>query len=199
MVGKVRTRLLFIAVGGLALGGCAQTETGDEAAVEDTATLDAAAAPAAGAPGDPEIAHIVVTANTIDIDAGRLAGDKATNEQVKQFAQRMITDHTAVNEQASALAQRLNVTPADNATSQSLKTSADQAMQSLQGKSGAEFDRAYIDHEVTYHQQVLDAIDNTLIPSAQNAELKALLEQTRPAIAAHLEMARQIQTSLSSQ
>ena len=155
--------------------------------------------PAPAGPSDAEIAHIVVTANTIDVEAGRLAKEKAQNSEVVRFGDRMITDHTAVNEQASQLAGRLNLTPADNATSQSLTSAADQTLQDLRAKTGGDFDRAYIDHEVTYHQQVLDAIDGTLIPSAQNAELKALLEQTRPAIAAHLEMARKIQSSLAGQ
>ena len=69
----------------------------------------------------------------------------------------------------------------------------------LGGQTGAGFDRAYIDHEVRYHQQVLDALDNTLIPGAQNAELKALLQQVRPNVAAHLERAKSIQTSLGTQ
>ena len=87
-------------------------------------------------------------------------------------------------------------TPADNATSQALESAADATTVRLQGLSGAEFDRAYIDNEVAFHQQVLDAIDTTLLPHAQNAELKSLIEQVRPAIAGHLEMARQVQTSL---
>jgi putative membrane protein len=178
---------------GAALLGCAGSDTDDDAVVEDTG---AAGTAAPAAPSDAEIAHIVVTANTIDIDAGRLAGEKGENAEVKAFGERMVTDHTAVNEQASQLAGRLNLTPADNGTSQSLQSSATQTMSDLQGRSGADFDRAYIEHEVAYHQQVLDAIDNTLIPNAQNAELKALLEQTRPAIAAHLDMARSIQSKL---
>ncbi|MGQ0563339.1 MAG: DUF4142 domain-containing protein [Gemmatimonadota bacterium] len=174
---------------------CARTEDAGETEVQDTA---AAAQPAAApGPSDAEIAHIVVTANSADSAAGELARSKAGNAQVRSFGERMVTDHTAVNEQAAQLAQRLNLTPADNATSQQMKSDSDQAMQRLQGLSGAEFDRAYIDHEVTFHQQVLDALDKTLIPNAQNPDLRALLEQTRPAIAAHLEQAKQIQESLT--
>jgi putative membrane protein len=192
---NVGSAVLCIAM--LATIGCAKAETEDEAAMQDTAA-QAAPAPAAG-PSDAEIAHIVVTANTIDIDAGQLAKGKATNKEVVSFADKMITDHTGVNKLASDLAGRLNLTPADNATSQSLKSAADEAVQSLQAKSGADFDRAYMEREVAFHQQVLDALDQTLIPGAQNAELKALLEQTRPAIAGHLEMARALQSKLSSQ
>ena len=101
-----------------------------------------------------------------------------------------------VNQQAVALATKLGVTPEESPTSTGLKQGGEQAAQRMQGLSGAAFDRAYIDNEVTYHQTVLDAIDQTLIPSAQNAELKALLEQTRPAVAAHLDHAKRIQSSL---
>ena len=108
----------------------------------------------------------------------------------------MITDHTAVNKQAAALAKKLKVKPEESDTSRSLKSAAKETRGKLSKLKGAEFDKAYIDNEVAYHQQVLDAIDKTLIPSAQNAELKDLIVKVRPAIAAHLEHAKQIQGSL---
>ena len=178
------------------LTACAKAEDETADTVQDTTTAVAPAPAPAAAPTDPEIAHIAVTANTIDVEAGQLAKQKSTNKEVTAFADRMITDHTAVNKQATDLATKLGVTPADNATSQSLLSGAAQAKTDLSSKSGADFDRAYIAHEVTYHQQVLDALDQTLIPNTQNAELKALLEQVRPAVAAHLEMAKQLQTKL---
>jgi putative membrane protein len=183
--------------------GCGGEDEQQTAAIENGAdTVGAAAtgttaAPAApGAVTDPQIADIVVAANEVDIQAGEVARTKATNPQVKEFAQRMITDHTGVNEQASQLVQRLGVTPEPNPTSRQLRQDGEQNRSRLQGLSAAEFDRAYMEHEVEYHQQVLDAIDNTLIPNAQNPELKALLEQTRPAVEAHLQHARNIQSSL---
>jgi putative membrane protein len=145
---------------------------------------------------DAQIASIVVTANQVDIDAGKLAETKATSPEVKKFGQQMVTDHTGVNKQATALVKKLKVTPEDNSTSQSLKAGGDKNIANLKGLSGAAFDKAYIDHEVTYHQSVIDAIDKTLIPDAQNAELKALLVKVRPAFVAHLEHAKMIQSSL---
>ena len=185
--------IALTALAALALG-CAKTEDTDTNAVQDTAAA-IAPAPAAG-PTDAEIAHIVVTANTIDVEAGELAASKASNAEVKKFGEKMVADHNGVNQQAGALAQKLSLTPADNATSQSLKTSADATKQRLEGLSGAEFDRAYMENEVAFHQAVLDAIDNTLIPNAQNAELKSLIEQVRPAIDGHLKMAQNIQQTL---
>jgi putative membrane protein len=183
---------------------------GSDSTAAAVATTDSAMAPAAGAPTtdtaaaaastvtDPQNAAIVVAANDVDIAAGNLAKGKATNPRVKEFAETMIRDHGAVNKAATDLVTRLNVTPEPNATSQSLTQSGESKRTELQGLSGAAFDKAYVDSEVTYHAQVLDAIDKTLIPSAQNADLKKLLQDTRPAVAHHLDMARQLQASLES-
>jgi len=161
------------------------------------AAMGLATAAWAQAPNDAQIAAIVVTANQVDIDAGKLAAAKATNPDVKAYGNMMVTDHTGVNKQATDLAAKLGVKPEDNPTAQSLKSGGSDNLANLKKLSGAAFDKAYIDHEVTYHQAVLDAVDKTLIPSAQNAELKALLVKVRPAFAAHLEKAKQIQASLN--
>lgn len=145
---------------------------------------------------DAQIASIVVTANQVDIDAGQLAKARSTDAQVKGFAELMITDHTGVNKSATALVTKLKVTPADNPTSQSLKSGGDANLKTLKGLKGAAFDKAYIDHEVAYHQAVLDAVDRTLIPGVKNEELKALLVKVRPAFVAHLEHAKHLQSSL---
>jgi putative membrane protein len=145
---------------------------------------------------DAQIASIVVTANQVDIDAGKLAASKASNTEVKKFGQQMVADHTGVNKQATALVTALEVTPEDNPTSQSLKADGEKNIAHLKTLTGAAFDKAYIDNEVTYHQAVIDALDKTLIPNAQNAKLKALLVKVRPAFVAHLEHAKMIQSSL---
>ena len=151
----------------------------------------------AQAPSDPQIAGIVVTANQIDVDAGKLAKSKSKNKEVQQFAQQMITDHTAVNKQAGALVKKLGVKPADSDTSKSLKQGARENMANLKKLKGAAFDKAYVDHEVAYHDAVLGAIDKVLIPSAQNAELKGLIEKVRPAFVAHLDHAKMLQEKLA--
>jgi putative membrane protein len=150
----------------------------------------------AQAPNDAQIAHIVVTANQVDIDAGKVAETHGQSAEVKAFGKQMVTDHTAVNKQATALVTKLKVKPEDNPTSQSLKSGGDANVKHLKTLKGAAFDKAYVDQEVTYHQQVLDAIDKTLIPNAKNAELKALIEKVRPAIDGHLQHAKQLQAKL---
>jgi putative membrane protein len=152
---------------------------------------------AQGGPTDPQIAAIVVTANQVDIDAGTLAKSRSQSAPVKEFAQLMITDHSAVNKAATELVQKLHVTPAPSPTSESLQKGGDDNLAALKKLSGAAFDKAYVDHEVAYHEAVISAVDKTLIPSAQNAELKALLVKVRPAFVAHLEHAKQLQASLA--
>lgn len=180
----------------------ANNGTADTTAVAATPAPPPPPAPAAAADGtvtDPQIAAIVVAANSVDSTAGVMAQEKGTNQKVKDFGKRMVTDHGGVNQQAVALVTKLNVTPEENPTSRQLTQGGEQSHQQLSGLSGAAFDRGYIDHEVEYHQTVLQAIDSTLIPNAQNAELKALLQQVRPAIAAHLQMAQDIQKELQAQ
>ena len=145
---------------------------------------------------DAQIASIVVTANQVDIDAGKLASSMAANGDVKKFGEQMVTDHTGVNKQATELVTKLKVTPQDNPTSASLKSGGAENVANLKKLKGAAFDKAYVDHEVAYHQQVIDALDKTLIPNASNAELKALLVKVRPAFVAHLEHAKHVQSSL---
>jgi putative membrane protein len=151
---------------------------------------------AAQAPNDAQIAAIVVTANQVDIDAGKLAETHGSTAEIKAFGKQMVTDHSGVNKQATVLVTKLKVKPEDNPTSESLKAGGQKNITALKVLKGPAFDKAYIDNEVTYHQQVIDALDKTLIPNASNAELKALLVKVRPAFVAHLEHAKKIQATL---
>jgi putative membrane protein len=124
---------------------------------------------------DPQIAYIAYTAGQIDIQAAQLALQKSENKEVRAFATDMVRDHTAVNDKALALVKKLNVTPQDNDTSKALSNQAADKRAELSKLSGAAFDKAYIENEVAYHKTVNDALQNTLIPSASNQELKDLL------------------------
>lgn len=150
----------------------------------------------AAPPDDAQIAAIVVAANAVDIDAGKLAQTKSGSKTVRAFAERMVADHTAVNQQATALVRKLKVSPMENDTSTGLKQGGEATLAKLKGMSGKAFDKAYVDNEVSYHQTVIDALDKTLIPNAANAEMKALLVKVRPAFVAHLEHAKHLQAEL---
>jgi putative membrane protein len=147
-------------------------------------------------PNDAQIAAIVVVANQVDVDAGKFVAAASQSSAVRDFAQKMVTDHTAVNQSAVALATKLNLTPEDNDTSKALQAGGDKNLARLRTLNGAALDRAYVEHEVAYHEQVIQALDTALIPNARNAELKALLVQVRPAFIEHLGHAKHLQASL---
>ena len=143
---------------------------------------------------DAQIAQVALTASSADSANGELAKTKATAADVKAFAQTMIKDHGELNRQAVALAGKLNLTPATSETADALKRDADSGLTNLSAKSGAEFDRAYMDAEVAMHQKVLDALDQTLIPQAVNADLKSLLQSARGVVEGHLTRAKSLQS-----
>ncbi len=151
----------------------------------------------AGEITDAHIASIVVTANQVDVDAGAFVASRTNDAEVKSFAELMVTDHNAVNHAAAELVTRLKVTPQDNPTSRSLKAGGEKNLAALKALDGAALDKAYVDHEVDYHQQVIDALDKILIPGAANAELKNLLVKVRPAFVAHLDHAKVLQASMA--
>jgi putative membrane protein len=125
---------------------------------------------------DPQIAHIAYTAGVIDINAAKQAVSKASNKDVKAFAEDMLRDHEAVNKQALDLVKKLNVTPEDNDTSKALSKQAADKLAELGKLSGHAYDKAYVQNEVAYHKTVNGALETQLIPSSSNAELKSLLQ-----------------------
>lgn len=145
------------------------------ASVAGLLAWSASAAPNGGI-DDAQISHIAYTAGSIDIAAGKQALAKSKNQAVRAFAEEMVRDHNAVNDQALALVKKLGVTPQDNSTSQALSKQASDELQKLSKLNGAAFDHEYVANEVAYHRTVNGALKTTLIPNAQNAELKALLE-----------------------
>ena len=142
---------------------------------------------------DPEIASVAVVANQIDMAYADIAIAKSKDTSILDFARTMKRDHQAVIDQAVALVTKLGVTPKDNAVSQSLLSGAEKTKQMLNSKSGKAFDKAYIDNEVAYHKAVISTVEGVLIPEAQNAELKALLQKVVTLLKAHLSHAEMLQ------
>ena len=177
---------------------------GKEAAVDTGARTDSGAVPttptattepAAPALTDPNIVFILDQANAADSVRGRLASTKGTNADVKAFGRLMMGEHHALRAQGRTLAAKLGVTPTAPAGDQS-EAQAKQELDSLNAlAAGAAWDRAYIDYEVTYHEEVLKTATAAL-GAAQNAELKALIEQAAPVIQKHLDRAKEIQQKL---
>lgn len=148
---------------------------------------------ALAAPTDAEIMAIVEAANTAEIDAGKLAQSNAQNADVKQFAKHMVKAHGHMN---ASLAKKIKMKPMANDTSESIRKDALASLDELKGMQGADFDKAYIDKQVMMHEKVLDMINNTLLPNAENAQLKAALTKAAPEVKSHLEKAKKIQSSM---
>jgi len=166
------------------------------AAIAAISLLSGAAFAQGAKPTDPQIAHIAYTAGQIDIAAAKQALSKASNKDVKTFAQDMVRDHEAVNKQALDLVKKLNVTPQDNDTSKTLSKNAADKLAELAKLNGAAFDKAYIANEVAYHKAVDSALETTLIPSANNAELKSLLQTGLKIFQGHEQHAEHVASEL---
>ncbi len=166
-----------------AFAGCSHSPEPASTATQDTLS-------------DANIAAIVVGANKIDISAGKIALDRSTNPKVKEFAQRMVTDHQSVLDSAVQLATRLGVTPVDNDLVHTLARQSTEHEAKLKTLSGKEFDKTYIDHEVAYHEAVINVVKTQLIPGADNKELKDTLTSVLPAFDAHLAHSKTVQASL---
>ena len=144
---------------------------------------------------DPTIVAIFDAANTADIETGELAASRGTSKEVREFGRMLARDHNMVRQQGRDLAQRLGVTPTPPAADRGAKEHA-RAIAMLRSKQGAEFDRAFLQHEVTFHKAVIDAVTTTLLPAIQNAELKAFVEKVAPAFQAHMLAAQQLEKKL---
>jgi len=160
------------------------------------AAMAVASPVAAAGPTDPQIAHIAYTAGNLDIEAAKQALKLSHNATVRDFAQQMVRDHEAVNAKALALVKKLKVTPEANPTSAGLTKAADAERAKLAKLKGDAFDREYVKNEVAFHKTVNGALASTLIPSANNAELKSLLETGLTLFKEHQAHAEQVAAKL---
>jgi putative membrane protein len=156
----------------------------------------------ASAPGkhltEPEVAAAMTAANQGEIEEGQLAIRKGSASSVRDLAQRIVTDHATSNEQIAALVQAAGISPKENDLSRALLQDHQAAMETLDPRTGADFDRAFLQRQTAAHRYVLSLIDNVFIPSAQSSAMKAQLAGDRTAVAAHLEMATQALAALGN-
>lgn len=144
---------------------------------------------------DANIVAIFDAANSADLETAGLAVARGRNKEVRELAQSFVDAHRAVRQQGRDLAKRLGVVPVLPVNDQGAAQLAS-AMAALRARSDREFDWAFLDHEIAFHQAVIDAVTTTLLPAIQNAELKALVEKVAPAFVGHLEMAKNLRAKL---
>jgi len=190
------TTYLKLAGISVALGVLSVAATASNAGAQETTRQPAAQAPAP-ALDDPTIVAIFDNANTFDVETGKLAAQKAHSKEVRDFGAMLARDHAMVRQEGRDLAKKLGVTPTPPAGD---KSAQDQAavMQRLESLKGAEFDRAFLQHEIQFHKDVIAAINSTLLPAIKNPELKALVVKIAPAFQAHLQMAENLGKQLAA-
>jgi putative membrane protein len=147
-------------------------------------------------PTDANLAAIFLAANNTDISYAQLAPTRAASPAVTQFASRMLADHNALNQQATALFTRINLVPEDNVTSLDFRDESANKRDILRELSGRAFDSTYMENEVSYHTKLLGALDGLLIPGAKHPELKQMMSSVRPAVVAHLEHAQRARATV---
>lgn len=189
----------------LAAGAC-QSKSRAPEGMESAANPSDSAAPAAtdtsamasvkGGLDDASILGLLDGANKADSTGGALASKKATNSDVKDFARLMMSEHHALRVSGEELAKKLGVTPKPPAQDPIAPYAASEMAALQKAPKGENFDKTYIDNEVTVHQAVIDAVNMARV-STQTPELKSLLEQALPVIQKHLDQAQSIQKKLS--
>ncbi|HET9013854.1 MAG TPA: DUF4142 domain-containing protein [Gemmatimonadaceae bacterium] len=199
MISVTRRTPLALACAATLVVACAKSDkSADSARLADSAAAAAAApapAPAAPALTDANIVAILDGANVADSAAGSIAAAKGTSSEVKSFGRDMMRDHHALRVAGLDLAKKLNVTPAMPAGDNSEAAAAAFRDSLNTMPRGAAWDKAYMNHEVAYHESVLNTAQ-TALAAAQNSELKDLIQKAAPNIQAHLEHAKQIQSKL---
>lgn len=145
---------------------------------------------------DGQIAAFADAVNKGEVDQAKLAVRKAKDAQVKAFAQEMITQHGQLLNSDKRMLSAQNITPEPNAAVNQLESQAQSSLSSLSSKTGSDFDKAYIDLQVQEHQQVLNTLDNEILPAARNATFKQDLQTMRNHVQMHLQRAQAIQSRL---
>ncbi len=165
---------------------------------EDTArgvTPTESAAPVArrtGPMADPNIAAMVLALNNTDISYARLVPSRGQRDDVRRFAERMLTDHAGLNSLMTALLEKMDIAAEDNIASLDMRDESATKRDIMRELSGFAFDSAYVTNEVSYHQKFLASLDNEMLPAVKDADLRSLLTTMRPAVAAHLAHAEQL-------
>ncbi len=144
---------------------------------------------------DATIVAIFDATNTADIETGALAAQRGQSKQVRDFGRMLADVHALVRQQGRDLATKLKVTPTPPANDASAAAHA-KAMAELRAASDAEFDRAFLRHEVAFHKAVIDAVNTTLLPAIDNAELRKLVVDVAPAFQAHMLAAEKMEKDL---
>lgn len=173
--------------------GCATRDRGETKAAGGSPEIVTEQGAKAGTTlSDAQVIRALYVANAGEVEAGQLAKDAAMSQSVRDFAEGMITDHSAANDKLTAVIKKCGIEPADSELTTDMKANHQKMMDDLRKKSGADFDKAYMSAMVDGHEKVLKTIDSKLLPNAKNEDVENYLREVRPTVAKHLEHAKGI-------
>ncbi|MBB4639102.1 DUF4142 domain-containing protein [Longimicrobium terrae] len=142
---------------------------------------------------DPNVAASASASNMDEIQTSQLALQKTQNAAVREFAQMMVNEHGTFEREMQTLLQQKGMAPVDNAHSGTWKRNLPRTLEMLRAMNGAQFDMAYMTHQVGGHEMTLNTIDTTLLPNTRDPQMREMLQnRVRPAVVQHLQRARQI-------
>jgi putative membrane protein len=179
---------------GLALAGCSQNRANPKgeddnqnaATAEQRGTSPRGGASDKLAPADEAFAQKAATGGHAEVELGNLAMQKASSNRVKEFAQRMVSDHGQANQQLEQIASNRNLE-----LSKMLPTEAQEEHDRLSKMSGAQFDREYMRFMVKDHEKDVAEFQKAM-NEVQDNDLKQFITQTLPAMQEHLKMAQEL-------
>ncbi|HLL12961.1 MAG TPA: DUF4142 domain-containing protein [Rubrivivax sp.] len=141
---------------------------------------------------DRKFVEEAAQAGMAEVEHGNLAAQRATNPQVKQYAQRMVQDHTKSNDELKTIASARGITPPT-----AMDRKHHRAMEKLGKANGAEFDREYMKHMVDDHKKTVSLFEKQA-KSGKDGDLKSFAVKTLPILQEHLALAQSTHDALKS-
>jgi putative membrane protein len=203
-----RTACFASVAASVLLAACVKTQTAERTeygqaptasqAAEEPALVPAVreakiSSPVAQPLGNAEILEIVATLDRGEIEQAEVARTKATDARVTAYAEQLFQEHTRAKHRDEQLAETSRWMPIESSLAEDLAGTNRQTLQTLKTADSAAFDELYIRGQIQQHQEVLDLLQNHLIPRADNPSLKAHLEESRAMVDGHLSKAKEIQ------
>lgn len=148
-----------------------------------------------GSMSDANVAAMIKAIDEGEVKEAKIAKKRAKSKDVKKFAEMMIRDHGQNQQRLASLEKKIGVQPQSNDEVADLKSSVDDASQSLESETGSDFDQKYVDDMVDQHQKALKKLDNAIANNAgRNERLGEFLKKTRDTVKKHLDAAQKLQS-----
>ncbi len=141
---------------------------------------------------DADVLGVFNSINRSEVDAGQLASERASSEEVRAYASRMVKEHDATLQETSQLAQRIRLEPHHPALAANVDNTHHKAMDNLREKAGPTFDKAYMKYQVKTHKQSVDLVKD-MADTVNDPQFRRFLQETQPELQSHLEAAQFVQ------